>query len=198
MVIVKEPDNYKNKWNSLFLNDQPIYLEVGMGKGDFIIKMAQEYPNINFIGIEKYTSVIVRAVKKLEGIDLPNLRLINGDANNLGSYFGHEISRIYLNFSDPWPKKRNAKRRLTSEYYLSIYDEIFKSKGEILQKTDNEGLFLSSILSLSQHGYVFNDMAFDLWATDKVYAETEYEHKFKNMGVKIKYLNASLDISKLK
>jgi tRNA (guanine-N7-)-methyltransferase len=195
--IILKPEDYKNKWNLLFNNDSPIHLEIGMGKGNFIIDMALNNPDINFIGLEKYTSVIVRAIKKLEGKNIPNLKLINGDALNLSNYFGKEISRIYLNFSDPWPKKRTAKRRLTSEVFLRIYDDIFKNDADIMQKTDNQGLFESSIISLSNYGYVFEDISLDLWSTDKTYSETEYEHKFKNQGIKIKYLKAIKKVSKI-
>ena len=191
--IVDNPCDYKGKWSSLFNNDNPINLEIGMGKGDFIIDMAMKNPNINFIGLEKYTSVIVRAIKKLEGINLNNLKLINIDALNIEDIFEKEINLIYLNFSDPWPKKRNAKRRLTSVNFLELYDNIFKGKKEILLKTDNQLLFESSILSLNEYGYKIVDISLDLWSTDKVYSETEYEHKFRNLGVNIKYLDAVKD-----
>ncbi len=197
-AIIIKPEDYKNEWSKLFNNNNPIHLEIGMGKGNFIIDMALNNPNINFIGLEKYTSVIVRAIKKLEGKQLDNIKLINGDALDLNNYFGKEISRIYLNFSDPWPKKRTARRRLTSEIFLKIYDGIFKGDCDIMQKTDNQVLFESSIISLSNYGYVFEDISLDLWATDKTYSETEYEHKFKNQGVKIKYLKAMKKVSKTK
>ena len=183
-------DNYKGKWQDLFNNINPIHLEIGMGKGDFIIDMAMKNPNINFIGLEKYSSVIARAVKKLDGVNLPNLKLLNIDALNLEEYFDREISLIYLNFSDPWPKKRCAKRRLTSNVFLNIYDKIFRDKCEILMKTDNTLLFESSIVSLSEYGYKIVDISLDLWNTDKIYSETEYEHKFRSKGVKINYLQA--------
>ena len=183
-------DNYKGKYNALFGNNNPIHLEIGMGKGDFIIDMAKKYPNINFIGLEKYSSVIVRGVKKLKDVSLPNLVLLNIDALNLEEYFDKEIDLIYLNFSDPWPKKRCAKRRLTSEIFLNIYDKIFKDKCDIVMKTDNTLLFESSIISLTNYGYKIIDISLDLWNTDKVYSETEYEHKFRMQGVKINFLHA--------
>ena len=191
--IVDNPSDYKGKWSSLFGNNKPINLEIGMGKGDFIIDMAIKNPDINFIGLEKYTSVIVRAVKKLSDMNLSNLKLINIDALNIDDIFYKEINLIYLNFSDPWPKKRTAKRRLTSTVFLKIYDSIFKSKKEIKLKTDNQVLFESSILSLNEYGYKIVDISLDLWSTDKVYSETEYEHKFRSMGVNIKYLDAIKD-----
>ena len=191
--IIDNPTEYKGKWHNLFSNNNPINLEIGMGKGNFIIDMAMKNPNINFIGLEKYTSVIVRAVKKLNNIKLDNLKLINIDALNINEVFDKEINLIYLNFSDPWPKKRTAKRRLTSINFLKLYDNIFTNKKEILLKTDNQLLFESSILSLNEYGYKIVDISLDLWSTDKVYSETEYEHKFKDLGVNIKYLDAIKD-----
>ena len=164
-----------------------------MGKGNFIIDMAKKNPDINFIGLELYTNVLARAAKKLENEEIPNLKLINANALNLNEMFDHEISTIYLNFSDPWPKKRNAKRRLTSETFLNIYDEIFKDKKIIMQKTDNVGLFESSIISLTEHNYHITDISLDLWNTDKIYSKTEYEEKFTNQGIKILYLKAEKD-----
>ena len=143
--IIDNPIDYKGKWQKLFNNSNPIHLEIGMGKGNFIIDMAIKNPKINFIGLEKYSSVIVRAVKKLSDLELPNLKLINIDALNIDKIFDKEIDLIYLNFSDPWPKKRTAKRRLTSIIFLELYDNIFKSKKEIKLKTDNQVLFESSI-----------------------------------------------------
>ena len=128
---------------------------------------------------------------------MPNLKIINGDALELNEIFAKEISTIYLNFSDPWPKERHAKRRLTSRVFLSIYDDIFKSDGVIIQKTDNVNLFESSIISLTNYGYKIVDISLDLWKTDKTYEETEYEHKFKSQGVKINYLKA-VKLSNLK
>jgi tRNA (guanine-N7-)-methyltransferase len=190
VYIVKDAKKYKGKWYTLFNNNNPIALEVGMGKGNFIIDMAIKHPNINYVGLEKYTSVIVRAAKKLNEQKIPNLKLLNIDALELDDYFDHEIETLYLNFSDPWPKKRNARRRLTSEVFLKIYDNIFANDNQIILKTDNQILFESSIISLSNYGYKITDISLDLWATDKVYSETEYEHKFRTQGVKIKYLKA--------
>ena len=135
--------------SELVSNKKDLYIEIGMGKGDFIIQNALTYPNINFIGIEKYSSVLARAVQKLENQDIPNLKLIRMDAKDIEEVFSKEVSRIYLNFSDPWPKKRQAKRRLTSEDFLRRYDSIFKNTKEIIFKTDNMGLFEFSIESLS-------------------------------------------------
>ena len=169
--IIENPERYKGHYQELFNNNNEIHLEIGMGKGDFIISKALNNPDINFIGLEKYTS--------------------NGDALNLNNIFEKEISTIYLNFSDPWPKARHSKRRLTSDTFLNIYDDIFKNKCVILQKTDNTNLFESSIISLTNYGYKIEDMSLDLWSTDKFYEETEYERKFKNKGIKINYLKAT-------
>ena len=188
--LINNPKEYKGKYNKLFNNDNPIHLEIGMGKGNFIINMAKKYPNINFIGLELYTNVIARAIKKLNDENIPNLKLININALELNDIFDHEISCIYLNFSDPWPKKRNAKRRLTSEVFLKIYDNLFKEKPLIIQKTDNTGLFESSIVSLTNYGYIIEEISLDLHNTDIDNVETEYEHKFASQGVKINYLKA--------
>ena len=189
--IIENPERYKGHYQELFNNNNEIHLEIGMGKGDFIISKALNNPDINFIGLEKYTSIVARAVKKLEDLDLTNLKIINGDALNLNNIFEKEISTIYLNFSDPWPKARHSKRRLTSDTFLNIYDDIFKNKCVILQKTDNTNLFESSIISLTNYGYKIEDMSLDLWSTDKFYEETEYERKFKHKGIKINYLKAT-------
>ena len=134
--IIKNPNVYKGKYNKLFNNNNPIHLEIGMGKGKFIVEMAQKYPQINFIGVEKYTSIIARAAQKTQALELGNLCLIEADASTLDTIFDHEISCIYLNFSDPWPKPGHANRRLTSPEFLNIYSKIFKPNAEIIQKSD--------------------------------------------------------------
>lgn len=188
--LIENPEVYRDKWQSVFKNSNPICLEVGTGKGNFIIDMAIKNPCVNFVGLEKYTSVIARALQKCEDLKLDNLVFINGDALNLDKWFNKEIDTIYLNFSDPWPKKRHAKRRLTSEIFLNFYDKVFKDTCKIVQKTDNSILFESSIISLSNYGYKIEDISLDLWSTDKIYSETEYEHKFRLQGDKIYYLRA--------
>ncbi len=187
--LISKPHNYKSNWNELFGNSNPIHLEIGMGKGDFIYKMALQNPNINFIGIEKYSNVLARAIKKYNE-SLPNLKIINMDALNLDNVFSKEIDVIYLNFSDPWPKKRTANRRLTSSIFLKIYDEIFKQDKLIIMKTDNLGLFSSSIVSLSNYDYKFLEVNMDLHHSDIPNVCTEYEKKFSEMGIKINYLKA--------
>ena len=188
--VINNPKEFIGKFQSLFNNDNPINIEIGMGKGDFIIGMAKKYPNINFIGIEKYESVMVRAIEKLENIELPNLKLIRMDAIEIDEVFDKEINTIYLNFSDPWPKKRHAKRRLTSEIFLKLYDKIFIGIPHIIQKTDNIGLFASSLVSLSKYGYTLEEVSLDLKNEDIDNVVTEYENKFMNLGTNINYLNA--------
>ncbi len=188
--VINNPEEYKGKFSKLFNNKKPIHLEIGMGKGNFLIDMAIKNPNINFIGIERYESVLVRALEKLSDKEIPNIRFICMDAIKLEEVFDHEIDCIYLNFSDPWPKKRHAKRRLTSSVFLPIYDKVFRNDSLIIQKTDNVGLFESSIVSLSEYGYVIEDISLDLANTDIETSLTEYEAKFRSQGIKINYLVA--------
>lgn len=177
---------YKGKYQKLFNNNNPIYIEIGMGKGNFIIENALKYPNINFIGIEKYDSVIVRTVEKLEDLEIPNLKLIRMDANNITEVFDKEIDLIYLNFSDPWPKARHEKRRLSSYEFLKKYDLIFKNKKNIIMKTDNRKLFEYSIMSYTSYGYKINNISLDLYKDDiTLNIPTEYEIKFNNKGFPI-------------
>ena len=182
---VDNPYQYKGNWNSVFKNNNPIYIEIGMGKGNFIIENALRYKNINFIGIEKYDSVIVRAIQKSNGLPLDNLKILRIDANKLMDVFDKEIDTIYLNFSDPWPKKRHSKRRLTSEFFLDIYDNIFKDRMRIIMKTDNIDLFNYSLDSLIDHGYsiVYQNNDLDCLSSDNIM--TEYEEKFYKLGIKI-------------
>ena len=187
---IQLPRDYKGKYNELFGNGNPIHLEIGMGKGSFIIDMALKNPHINFIGVEMYESVLCRAVEKLNKLDLPNVKVMCIDALGLNEVFDGEIDIIYLNFSDPWPKKRHAKRRLTSSVFLNVYEGLFKGDNVIIQKTDNLGLFGSSIVSLSSNGYVIEDICFDLASSDRENSKTEYESKFMEQGIKINYLKA--------
>ena len=191
---VKSPEQYKDNWNKVFKNGNPIQLEIGMGKGNFVIGMAKKFPNINFIGIEMYDSVMVKATNSLENEEyIPNLKLILMDARNIENVFGKEIDRIYLNFSDPWPKARHAKRRLTSNIFLDKYDLIFKSEKSIYMKTDNDYLFEYSIESLQEHGYILSDVTHDLHSlNEEDNVMTEYEKKFSEKGIKINRLKANL------
>lgn len=188
--VVHNPKEYKGKYSEVFGNNNPIELEIGMGKGNFIIDKAMKNPNINFIGVERYESVVCRALEKLENTNLTNVKIICIDAFELDDVFDKEISTIYLNFSDPWPKKRHAKRRLTSHVFLPVYDLIFKDEKVIVQKTDNVGLFESSIVSLSTYGYTIEEISLDLASTGMENSLTEYEAKFMSQGIKINYLKA--------
>jgi len=187
--LIKDYNSLKGKWSKEFGNNNPIHIEIGMGKGDFVYHMALKYPNINFIGIEKYSGVIARAIKKYPD-KLANLRIINMDALNLSDVFINEVDTIYLNFSDPWPKKRHSSRRLTSDVFLNIYDNTFKERKKIVMKTDNLILFASSLVSLSLYGYKLTNVNLDLANSDIENIPTEYETKFMNQGVKINYLVA--------
>lgn len=188
---VEDATNYIGKWKEVFQNDNPIYIEIGMGKGDFIIENALRYPNINFIGIEKFDSVLVRAIQKSNELEIDNLKLVRLDANYIDTIFSKEISLIYLNFSDPWPKERHAKRRLTSPIFLEKYDKIFKSNAEIIMKTDNNPLFEYSKESLENFGYQIKSITRDLYQEDvSQNIKTEYEKKFVKLGVKINRLEA--------
>lgn len=193
--LILNPENQKGNWKKVFGNENPIYVEIGMGKGRFIIENAKTYPNINFIGIEKYDSVIARAIEKKEKTEeehpLSNLRFLRMDALKIDEVFDHEIDRIFLNFSDPWPKNRQAKRRLTSEIFLKKYDAIFRKNKEIIQKTDNMHLFEYSIESLSKYGYTIEKISLDLHASEiEDNILTEYESKFVEQQKKIYYLVA--------
>lgn len=189
---VKDSYQYKGKWKKLFGNNNPIYIEIGIGKGNFIIENAIRYPNINFIGIEKFDSVMVRAVEKSNDLEIDNLKLVKIDAININQLFDKEIDLIYLNFSDPWPKDRHAKRRLTSPIFLNLYDSLFKNIKHIVMKTDNNNLFDYSIQTLEEYGYTINYITRDLDSiNDKDNIMTEYELKFINKGIKINKLDAT-------
>ena len=192
-ILVKNPENYKGKWKEVFGNNNPIYIEIGMGKGNFIIENAKRYPDINFIGIEKYDSVIVRAIQKSNELELNNLKIVRMDAKKMEEVFDKEIDTIYLNFSDPWPKDRHAKRRLTSPIFLSIYDKIFKDKCKIIMKTDNNHLFEYSLNSLEEYGYkiIYKTDNLDVLNEDNIM--TEYEERFYKLGIKINKLIAIKD-----
>ncbi|MDD7131530.1 MAG: tRNA (guanosine(46)-N7)-methyltransferase TrmB [Firmicutes bacterium] len=189
--FINNPNEYKGKWHKLFNNNNPIYIEIGMGKGNFIIKNAIENSNINYIGIEMYDSVILRAVEKTNELELNNLYLIRTDARLIEDVFDKEIDLIYLNFSDPWPKERHAKRRLTSPRFLARYDNIFRGDNHIIMKTDNLDLFNYSVDSLKEYGYTINEISNDLHKEKDNIITTEYEDKFTSKGMKINYFAAS-------
>ena len=183
---IQQPEQMKGKWHEVFQNDHPIHIEVGMGKGQFIIEMARRNPEVNYIGIEKYSSVLVRAVEKLEDFEQDNLRLIRMDAENIEEVFDKdEVDRIYLNFSDPWPKDRHAKRRLTSPDFMAVYDQILAADGTVEFKTDNKGLFDYSLEAIPEAGWTITSHTFDLHHDPVMCAGnvmTEYEEKFSSMG----------------
>ena len=187
-MVILEPISMKSKWHALFNNDNPLYIEIGMGKGDFIYQNAVKFPNINFIGIEKFDSIIALAIKKLPSYPLPNLRLIRMDALNIMDVFDHEVDKVFLNFSDPWPKPRHEKRRLTSSEFLMRYENIFKEKNIIEMKTDNRELFEYSLVSFNKNDYKIEDISLDLHRShypDNIM--TEYEKKFTSKGNVIYY-----------
>ena len=187
--LITEPFEYIGKWNKVFKNNNPIYIEIGMGFGKFIYENALNNPDINYIGIEKYDNVVARAIKKIERLD--NLKIIRMDARFIDKVFDKEIDRIYLNFSDPWPKKGQAKRRLSSPYFLELYDKIFKSNKNIHLKTDNSKLFAYSIESLNNYGYKLCNITFDLHKDESNIITTEYEEKFVSKGNNIYFLEAN-------
>ena len=172
----------------LFANNNEIRIEIGMGKGDFILNMALKYPNVNFIGVEKYSSVASVAIKKIMAYELDNIKIFIGDVKNLPDYLFHKISTIYLNFSDPWPKARHDKRRLTHENYLNFYDNLFADKKRIIMKTDNDDLFSFSIDSFLNHGYQIIMKTNDLHKESIENIQTEYEKKFASQGILINYI----------
>lgn len=186
-IVVPEPEKWRGRWNECFSHRQPLHLEIGTGKGQFIVEMAKAYPTTNFIGLELQSSVIVSALSKIKAEGVSNVLLINKHAQDLRSFFAQgEIELIYLNFSDPWPKNRHAKRRLTHANYLAVYKEILKKGGEIHLKTDNEKLFEFSLNSFSDAGFRLKNICFDLhqseWTNN---ITTEYEDKFVQQGMKI-------------
>lgn len=192
--LVRDEENYKGKWNSVFKNSNPIEIEIGTGKGNFIIEKALTNPNINYIGIERYDSVIVRALERIPDY-VTNLKLIRMNAIDIDKIFDKEVCTIYLNFSDPWPKKRHALRRLTSRVFLEKYEEIFKDEKSIYQKTDNQNLFEYSIINLTNYGYKIENISLDLHNSQiEGNIETEYEKKFSESGNKIYYLHAKKDV----
>jgi len=193
--LVSIPSKYKNKWSDYFGNKNPIHLELGMGRGDFIINMAKTYPKINFIGLEINDSQMVKAVQRLRNVDLPNLKLINMDARELDNVFGKEIDTIYLTFSEPWPKKIDEKKRFTHFSYLKLYDKIFKKHKHIILKTDNKGLFAYSLETLSQYWYTFEKVSMDLHHDERQIFNimTDFEKKYFEEKRPIYYVDAKFD-----
>lgn len=196
--VVTHPEEYKGEWKTVFGNDNPIHIEVGSGKGRFINEMAKAHPDINYIGIEMNKNVLVNALDKLIASDVPNLKLLLVDGRNLTEYFAdNEIDLLYLNFSDPWPKTRHEKRRLTYKTFLATYQQILKDQGEIHFKTDNRGLFEYSLASFSQYGMILKQVWLDLHQSS--FADnimTEYEEKFSSKGQPIYRVEAQFPSKK--
>lgn len=184
--VYTEPEGLAGTWSQIFGNNNPVHIEIGMGKGRFITTLASMNPDINYVGIEKYSSVLLRAVEKQDELCLPNLRFIRMDAENITSVFGkEEVDRIYLNFSDPWPKDRHAKRRLTSRQFFARYDEILKSIGRVEFKTDNRPLFDFSVEEVNEAGWKLSVCTYDLHNDEKLVkgnVMTEYEERFSSQG----------------
>lgn len=183
--VIHNETTMKGKWHEYFANDNPIHIEIGMGKGRFIMEMAARNPDINYVGIEKFSSVLIRAIEKQTELMLPNLVFIRMDAEYITDVFENgEVDYIYLNFSDPWPKDRHAKRRLTSKQFLSRYEKILSVEGGVTFKTDNRPLFDFSLEQVEEAGWILVNKTFDLHNSE--YAEgnvmTEYEERFSGMG----------------
>ncbi len=183
--LVKDPKNYCGNWSNYFNNSNPIYIEIGMGKGQFIRENARRYPDINFIGIEKYDSVVAKCLPKIDE-NLKNLAIVRMDALEIDRVFSHEVDRIYLNFSDPWPKKRHHLRRLSSRIFLEKYENIFRKDSDICMRTDNSDLFCYSLMSFSEARYVLKNLTLDLHQQmpDNLIT-TEYEDRFSSKGMPI-------------
>lgn len=192
--VVQNPKEQKGKWAEVFGNDHPIRIEIGMGKGKFIMELAEKNPDVNYIGIERYSSVLLRGLQKRAELELSNIYFMCIDAAELEEVFEEEeVDRIYLNFSDPWPKDRHAKRRLTSDRFLAVYDKILRKDGIIEFKTDNQGLFAYSLESIPEAGWNVDSHTFDLHNSEMAEGNimTEYETKFSSEGKPICKLVAS-------
>ncbi len=195
--VIKRPEAQKRCWSQVFGNANPIHIEIGMGKGKFLLNMAAAHPTINFVGIERYSSVLLRALEKFdtqEFCELENIRFICMDAKDITEVFAEdEISKIYLNFSDPWPKARHAKRRLTSTEYFERYEKILKKGHSVEFKTDNTELFEFSLEQVKEAGWILENFTYDLHHCELLNAGnimTEYEEKFSNKGNPINKLIA--------
>ena len=185
-LVIHEPEKLKGKWRERFGNNRPIRIEIGMGKGKFIHELAEKNPKVNYIRLEKYSSVLLRALQKMEAFPVPNLLFIRMDAENITEVFDTgEVERIYLNFSDPWPKDRHAKRRLPSAEFLKRYDRILEKDGVLEFKTDNKGLFDFALEEVPAAGWEALKISFDLHRDEEMGRDnvmTEYEEKFSALG----------------
>ena len=190
--LIKNPSNYKGKWKDFFKNNNPINLELGMGRGSFIIQMAKTHPNINFIGLERDINQCATAIKNIRNLKLNNLVMICADAKDIVDFFGKEIDTIYLTFSEPWPKKGDERKRFTHESYLRIYDRIFKKNKHIILKTDNKILFASALESLSGYWYSFDKVSLDLHNDERKIENimTDFEMQYYKEKRPIYYVDA--------
>ncbi len=191
--LVKNPYAYNGKWASLFKNNNPICLELGMGRGTFIIEMAKTHPNINYIGLELDKNQTATALKNIKDLHLDNLKMINADALKVAEIFGREIDTIYLTFSEPWPKKGDEKKRFTAINYLKLYDRIFKKNKHIILKTDNKILFASALENLSSYWYTFDKVSVDLHNDERKIENimTDFERQYFKEHRQIYYVDAS-------
>lgn len=196
--VIQNPKEKRGCWKEVFGNQNPIEIEVGMGKGRFIMELARLHPEINYVGIERYPSVLLRGLQKREQMELSNIFFMCVDAKELGEIFAPgEVERIYLNFSDPWPKDRHAKRRLTSEDFMKVYEQILDRQGVLEFKTDNRGLFEYSLESIPAAGWKIAEYTFDLHHSQMGEGNvmTEYEEKFSEKGNPIFKLVANRALS---
>lgn len=186
-IVIYNPEQKRGKWKEVFGNENPIHIEVGTGKGKFLLGMGEKHPNINYIGIEKYDSVLLTAMERVRESNLANIKFLNDDVANLDAFFAEgEMERVYINFTDPWPKKRHEKRRLTFESFLKLYEKVLIPNGEIHFKTDNQGLFEYSLYSFSKYGMLLNEVSLDLHKSSfEGNVMTEYEEKFSSKGMRI-------------
>ena len=191
-IQIKKPEEVQGKWRNIFQNENPIHLEIGCGKGTFVLESAKRNPDINFVAMEKDRNVIITAMELIKNNNIKNIRFICDNADIIDEFFSeNECERIYLNFSDPLPKNGYRKRRLTYERYLKMYNKILKPGGEIHQKTDNRGFFEFSLNSFADFGYSLKNISLDLHSSDFEYnIVTEYEKKFSDMGMPIYRLEA--------
>ena len=191
--LIKNPESYKGKWSSLFGNNNPICLELGMGRGSFIIEMAKKYPKINFIGLELDKNQTATAINNIGSKKINNLKLICANAMDIINFFGKEIDTIYLTFSEPWPKRQDEKKRFTHVSYLKLYDRIFKKNKHIILKTDNKILFASALESLSSYWYIFDKVSMDLHNDERKIDNimTDFEKQYFKEKRQIYYVDAS-------
>lgn len=192
-VMITEPQMQKGKWHEIFSNENPIHLEIGCGKGRFIMEMAKRHPDINFVAVEREEGALIMATEKARELELSNLKFMSFDAAELSDVFEHEeVDRIYLNFSDPWPPNRQRRRRLTHADYLDVYNNILRETGDLCFKTDNQRLFEWSISSICEYGWLVQNISLDLHNSElaKDNIMTEYEEKFSSQGFRIYRLEA--------